>query len=95
MKCIIYDKNTGVANSTSWENSLTGKIPPEMVNNTRDGDMVTSILIILNVPVDINNTDYWCRPSLTEQSSAAVIIVIGKEHIQRHTLILEVKKFLY
>ena len=86
LNCTIFDNSTSdVADTTGWVNSTTGgAVPSEMVSNSRDGDMVTSILTILNVPLYINNTNYFCRPSLTEQSSVAVIIVIGKEHIQRH-----------
>ena len=55
-----------------------------MANNSRDGDMVTSILTILNVSVYINDTGYFCRPRLGVDSSVAVITVIGKKHSDYH-----------
>ena len=81
LTCTIFDNSTAnVANTTRWINDTDGgNIPSEMVSNSRDGDIVTSILTIPNVALYINNTGYSCRPSFQERSSVAVLTVIGEE----------------
>ena len=52
LSCVIFDNTTNNASDTTgW---LTGDnppaaVPPNMINNTRDGDVVTSVLTIEDV----------------------------------------------
>ena len=86
LNCTIYDNSTRrVADNTVWYNEDTGAaIPRSMVNNSRDGDVVTSVLTIKKVPLDINSTKYLCEPRITVTSSVAVIMVIGENSTHTH-----------
>ena len=92
LNCTIFDNSTdGIANSTTWVNNATGRtITGSMVlKNSRDGDMVTSVLIIMDVS---DNSSYFCRPSRRTMSSVAVITVIGKKLTYIHLRILRCAK---
>ena len=90
--CTIFDNSTdGIADDTVWfnaENDAT--ISGSKVNNSRDGDVVTSVLTLMKAPLYLNNTEYVCEPTFTVgSSSVAVVIVIGENsthtHIHTHT----------
>ena len=84
LNCTIFDNSTdGIANSTSWVNNATERTiaGSMMVKNSRDGDIVTSVLIIMDVS---DNSTYFCRPSHRTMSSVAVITVIGKKLTYTH-----------
>ena len=90
--CTIFDNSTSnIADDTVWFNVKTGAaISGSRVNNSRDGDVVTSVLTLVKAPLSLNNTEYVCEPTITvESSSVAVIIVIGENsthtHIHTHT----------
>ena len=86
LNCTIFDNSTtGVADNTIWFN-VTNKARIQLVdNNVRDGDIVTSILPIMDISVYINNTKYLCQPKLETASYVAVITVIGENHTYTHT----------
>ena len=80
LNCTIFDNSTErIANNAFWSNlTSNGNIPDDLFSNNRDGDYVTSLLTIIDVSLYENNTNYICRAGSEVQSSAAVIIVIGK-----------------
>ena len=81
LSCVIFDNTTArVADSTSWVNADTlGHVAAEMSSNTRDGDVVTSVLTIENVLLsDDNSTRYFCLPRFDMISFVGVISVIGE-----------------
>ena len=88
--CTIFDNSTGkIADDTVWFNVETGEtISGSKVNirlnNSRDGDVVTSVLTLMKAQLNINNTTYLCGPTFTIESSVAVIIVIGENSIHTH-----------
>ena len=88
LSCVVFDNSTNnVADTTSW---FTGnppvRVPDNMINNTRDGDVVTSALIIESVSLNDNGNGYFCSPSLRIASSVGVISVAGEyEHLFVHT----------
>ena len=84
LSCVIFDNSTNnAANTTSW---FTGNPPvavsDNMINNTRDGDVVTSILTIESVSLNDNDNGYFCFPTVGIMSNAGVIAVAGEyEHL--------------
>ena len=85
MNCTIFDNSTnGIANGTTWVNNVTRHTISDImvIKNSRDGDMVTSVLIIMDVS---DNSSYFCRPSRRIMSSVAVITVIGKKLTYIHS----------
>ena len=82
LRCVIFDNTTlGGANSTGWfiNSNPPVSVPNNfMITNTRDGDVVTSVLTIENVPLDINNIGYFCSPAFNIGSDLAVISVTGE-----------------
>ena len=48
-----------------------------MINNTRNGDVVTSILTIDNVSLSDNGTEYFCFPSSRIESYIGTVLVAG------------------
>ena len=86
LNCTIFDNSTtGVADNTIWFNVINGARIQLVGNNIRDGDIVTSILPILDISVYINNTKYLCQPRLGTKSSVAVITIIGENHAHTYT----------
>ena len=80
LSCVVFDNSTsGAANNTGWfrdvnPNSIA--VPSNMINNTRNGDVVTSILTIENVTLNDNSNGYFCFPSVNIMSDVGVISVI-------------------
>ena len=97
MSCVVFDNSTNnAADTTSW---FTGNPPAavsssNMINNTRDGDVVTSVLTIESVSLNDNGNGYLCAPLLYIGSSVGVISVAGGDymymhmHLHLHTYIL-------
>ena len=52
-----------------------------MISNTRDGDVVTSVLTIESVSLNDNGNGYFCVPSFPIASYIGVISVAGNVHI--------------
>ena len=71
MSCVIFDNTTNNAvDNTTW---FTNGNPPatvssNMVNNTCDGDVVTSILTIESVLLNDNGNGYFCAPAFNISS---------------------------
>ena len=81
LSCVVFDNSTSnSADTTSWfiNNNPPAAVPPSMINNTRDGDVVTSVLTIESVSLNDNDTGYLCSPSLRIESYVGVILVAGK-----------------
>ena len=89
MSCVVYDNSTiNAADTTGW---FTVDNPPaavssNMISNTRDGDVVTSVLTIESVSLNDNGNGYLCVPSLRTVSNVGVISVAG-ENEQLHVFI--------
>ena len=81
MSCVVYDDSTNNgADTTSW---FTNGNPPaalssSMITNTRDGDVVTSVLTIESVSLNDNGNGYFCSPSFGVGSDVGVISVAGE-----------------
>ena len=80
LSCTVYDNSTNnAADSTGWfrgDNSPV-LISSDMINNTRNGDVVTSILTIDNVSLSDNGTEYFCSPSFGIRSYIGTVLVAG------------------
>ena len=80
LSCVILDNSTSNgADNTVW---FTNGDPPvavssSMISNSRDGDVVTSVLTIESVSLNDNGTGYFCTPSLRIESYAGVLSVAG------------------
>ena len=48
-----------------------------MINNTRNGDVVTSVLAIDNVTLSDNGTKYFCLPAFGIESYIGTVLVAG------------------
>ena len=91
MSCVVFDNSTNnAANTTGWftDNPSAAAVSSNMINNTRDGDVVTSVLTIENVSLNDNGNGYYCFPSFLIVSNVGVISVAGEnEHLFVHTYV--------
>ena len=82
LSCTVYDNTTNnAADNTGWfrysgDNPPVG-IPSTMINNTRNGDVVTSVLTIGNVSLSDNGTEYFCQPTFGIISYMGTVLVAG------------------
>ena len=80
LSCTVYDNSTNdAANNIAWfrvDNPPVG-IPSTMINNTRNGDVVTSVLTIDNVSLSDNGTEYFCLPVIFITSYIGTVLVAG------------------
>ena len=84
MSCVIFDNTTiNVADDTNWyrDTNPPAGIPDNMINNTRDGDVLTSVLTIENVSLNDNSNGYFCFPTVGVMSNVGVISVAGGEYM--------------
>ena len=82
LSCVVFDGSpNNAADNTVWAlaNPLT-TLPSDIVNNTRDGDVVTSVLTIEDVSLNDNGNGYLCVPALDDISDVGVISVAGREY---------------
>ena len=91
LSCVIIDISTNnAADTTVWftDDNLPAVVSSNMINNTRDGDVVTSVLTIENVSLNDNGDGYFCSPSFGTLSYVGLISVAGEyEHLFVHTYI--------
>ena len=82
MSCFVFDNSTdNTADTTGWfrdSNNPSAQVPFNMVNNTRDGDVVTSVLTIESVSLNDNGDGYFCSPAFSIGSDVGEISVAGK-----------------
>ena len=83
LSCVVFDNSTNnAADNTVWfrnGNPPTAVSSSSMINNTRDGDVVTSVLIIESVSLNDNGTGYFCLPAFgIDNSYIGVISVAGE-----------------
>ena len=83
LSCIVYDNSTGdAANTTGWINDDTRvAVAANMITNTRNGDVVTSVLTIVDVSLSSNGTRYFCIPIFDVRSFVGVLLVTGEHCI--------------
>ena len=84
LSCVVFDNSTdNAADATSWfrDSNNPVRLPDNMINNTRDGDVVTSVLTIENVSLNDNGDGYFCLPSARIESYVGVISVAGGEYV--------------
>ena len=77
LNCTIFDNTTGnTANSTGWfrDGNPPVLLSSNMISNTRNGNVVTSVLTIENVD---NGNGYFCLPAFGITSYVGVISVAG------------------
>ena len=80
LNCTVYDNTTNdAADSTGWFRSDNPPvvISSNMINNTRNGDVVTSVLTIDNVSLSDNGTEYFCVPAFGVGSYIGTVLVAG------------------
>ena len=83
LSCVVFDNSTNnAADTTGWftDHNFPAAVPSNMTNisNTRDGDVVTSVLTIKNVSLNDNGNGYFCIPAYGTESNIGVISVAGK-----------------
>ena len=81
MSCVVFDNSTNnAADYTSWFIGTNPPIavPSNLTNNTRDANVVTSVLTIVNVSLYDNGSEYFCLPSLTIFSNVGIVSVVGE-----------------
>ena len=81
MSCVIFDNSTNnAADGTGWYtvDFVAVRAPDDVINNTRDGDVVTTVLTIESVSLNDNGNGYLCVPSFTVISYVGVISVAGE-----------------
>ena len=81
MSCVIFDNGTdNAADTTGWFRNGNNpvRVPDNMINNTRDGDVVTSVLTVESVSLNDNGNGYFCTPAFGIGSDVGVISVAGE-----------------
>ena len=86
LSCVVIDNSAdGAANDTGWfkDKDAPSLVQPTMdmrfmMNNTRDGNVVTSVLTIKNVSSNDDGTRYFCVPVYGFGSNPGVISVAGE-----------------
>ena len=81
LNCVVFDNSTHkAANTTGWftDDNPPAAVPSNMINNTRDGDVVTSVLTFERVSSNDNGNGYFCFPTVGVMSNLGVISVAGK-----------------
>ena len=90
LSCVVFDNSTNdVADNTGWfrdDNPPVG-VPSNMINNTRNGDVVISVLTIENVSLNDDGTGYFCFPSFAIRSYVGVISVMAGMCIYKYVYI--------
>ena len=88
LSCVIFNNSTNNApDNTNWFNYNAGAaVPHNMISNTRDGDVVTSVLTIESVSLNDNGTGYLCIPSFSIASYVGMISVAGEYEHYVHVL---------
>ena len=84
MSCVIFDNSTSnAANTTAWftDDNPPAAVPDNMISNTRDGDVVTSVLTIESV--SLNVTEYWKTDHVR---TFGQLLFIGPANSHTHTL---------
>ena len=79
LSCVVFDNdNNSAADSTNWfrDDNPAVLLPSNLRNNTRNGDVVTSVLTIENVTLNDNGTGYFCFPSFGIMSNIGVLSII-------------------
>ena len=80
LSCVIFDNSTSnAADTTVWftNDDIPAAVSSSMISNSRDGNVVTSVLTIENVSLNDNGTGYFCVPSHRTESNAVVLSVAG------------------
>ena len=95
MSCVVFDNTTNNAvDYTSWftDDNPPAQVSSNMIHNTRDGDVVTSVLTIESVSLNDNGDGYFCVPSFPIASNLGVISVAGEYevfmYLCEHTFIM-------
>ena len=98
LSCVIFDNSTNnAADATNWftDDNPPVRVPDYMISNTRDGDVVTSVLTIENVSLNDNNNGYFCFPTFRVESNAGVISVAGEYEHLHVFMYLYVASYIY
>ena len=103
LSCVIFDNSiSNAADGTGWfrddNPNPAVAVPSNMINNTRNGDVVTSVLTIENVTLNDSGTGYFCLVSINIMSNVGVISVItGNVYICMYDILcsLYVSKYYY
>ena len=79
LSCVIFDNSTSnAADNTVWFIDIVYVlVSSSMISNSRDGDVVTSVLTIESVSLNDNGTGYFCAPSFGIASYAGILSVAG------------------
>ena len=80
LSCVVFDNSTNnAADTTVWftNDDPPVAIPPSMISNSRDNDVVTSVLTIESVSLNDNGNGYFCFPVFGIVSYAGVLSVAG------------------
>ena len=81
LSCVVFDNSTNnAADTTRWFRDVNPNpvaVLSNMINNTRNGDVVTSVLTIVNVTLNDDGTEYFCFPLFGISSYVGVISVIA------------------
>ena len=90
LSCVIFDNTTNnVSDNTGWFYDEVIPVDASMISNSRDRDVVTSILTIESVSLNDNGDEYFCGPSRDIDSYVGVISVAGEyTHIHVYMITL-------
>ena len=81
MSCVVFDNSThNAADTTIWfaNGNPPATLPSSMINNIRDGDVVTSVLTVERVSLNDNGNGYFCFPTFGIASDVGVISIAGE-----------------
>ena len=81
LSCVIFDNNTNnAADNTKWfdDDDPPVAVSSSMISNSRDGDVVTSVLTIESVSLNDNGIGYFSSPTYRIGSNVGKISVEGE-----------------
>ena len=84
LSCVVFDNSThNAANTTSWfiNANPPAAVSSNLIINTRDGFVVTSVLAIESVSLNDNGNGYLCSPAFGVMSNLGVISVAGEYEV--------------
>ena len=81
LSCTVFDNSTSnAADHTGWfrDGNPPVLVSTNMINNTRNGNVVTSVLTVESVSLSDISSGYFCSPTYDIGSYAGLILVAGE-----------------
>ena len=84
LNCVVFDNTTNNAADTIIWFKIDNpplRLMDDIISNSREGDVLTTVLTIENVSLSDNGNGYFCEPVRDVESFIGVLSVIGEYNI--------------